>query len=32
MRFSYKECNENDKLKFRNDLIYFLGEAHERPP
>jgi hypothetical protein len=25
MRFSYKEFNENDKLKFEDDLIYFLS-------
>jgi hypothetical protein len=25
MRFSYKEFKENDKLKFGNDLIYFLS-------
>jgi hypothetical protein len=24
MRFSYKKFNENDKLKFGDDLIYFL--------
>jgi hypothetical protein len=25
IRFSYKEFNENDKLKFGDDLIYFLS-------
>jgi hypothetical protein len=24
-RFLYKELNENDKLKFRDDLICFLS-------
>jgi UDP-glucose 6-dehydrogenase len=24
-RFSYKEINEHDKLKFKDDLIYFLS-------
>jgi hypothetical protein len=26
-RFSYKKFNEHDKLKFMNDLIYFLNLA-----
>jgi sulfur relay (sulfurtransferase) DsrC/TusE family protein len=25
IRFSYKEFNEHDKLKFENDLVYFLN-------
>jgi hypothetical protein len=25
IRFSYKEFNEHDKLKFRDNLIYFLS-------
>jgi hypothetical protein len=25
IRFSYKEFNEYDKLKFEDDLIYFLN-------
>jgi hypothetical protein len=25
IRFSYKEFNEDDKLKFRDDLMYFLN-------
>jgi hypothetical protein len=25
IRFSYKEFNEHDKLKFGDDLIYFLS-------
>jgi hypothetical protein len=25
MKFSYKEFNENDKLKFEDNLIYFLS-------
>jgi hypothetical protein len=29
MRFSYKEFNEYDKLKFENDLIYFLVKLAE---
>jgi hypothetical protein len=32
MRFSYKEFNDDDKLKFENDLMYFLSYAHGRPP
>jgi hypothetical protein len=25
MRFSYKEFNEHDKLKFGDNLVYFLS-------
>jgi hypothetical protein len=28
-RFSYKKFNEHDKLKFRDDLIYFLVKLTE---
>jgi hypothetical protein len=31
-RFLYKKINEYDKLKFEDDLIYFLSQVHGRPP